>query len=154
MVSIPTFRRLPSLATVSSVPVRYYFFLCVWALGRLAWFPCSASTSLVYLPLSFLQFVTPFPSLGALLPRSNLRYTTQRGLPLGRVSYWLASWHSSFTGLRMPSVLFSMSPSSFFSSAPFPVDGPLGFPFLMGLLSFWWPFSSLLLGLVLGFLGG
>ena len=46
-----------------------------------------------------------------------------------------------------------MSPSSFFSSAPFPVDGPLGFPFLMGLLSFWWPFSSLLLGLVLGFLG-
>ena len=39
-------------------------------------FPSSLSTSLVYLPLSFLQFVTSFPSLGALLTRSNLRYTT------------------------------------------------------------------------------
>ena len=38
--------------------------------------PSSSSTSLVYLPLSFLQFVTSFPSLGALLTRSNLRYTT------------------------------------------------------------------------------
>ena len=50
-------------------------------------FPCSASTSLVYLPLSFLQFVTSFPSLGTLLTRLNLRYTTRQGLPLGRVSY-------------------------------------------------------------------
>ena len=53
-------------------------------------FPCSASTSLVYLPLSFLQFVTSFPSLGTLLTRLNLRYTTRQGLPLGRVSYWFS----------------------------------------------------------------
>ena len=92
MVYIPMFRCLPSLATVSSVPVRSYFFLFVWALGRLAWFPCSASPSLVNIPLSFLQVVTSFPSLGALLTLSNLRYTTRRGLTLGRVSYWLTSW--------------------------------------------------------------
>ena len=93
IVYITTFRCLLSLATVSFVPVRSYFFLFVWAIGRLAWFPCSASPSLVYIPLSFLQVVSSFPSLGALLTRSNLRYTTRRGLPLGRVSYWLASWH-------------------------------------------------------------
>ena len=92
MVYIPVFRCLPSLGTVSSVPVRSYFFLFVWALGRLAWFPCPASPSLVSIPLSFLQVVSSCPSLGALLTRSNLRYTTRRGLPLGRVSYWLASW--------------------------------------------------------------
>ena len=51
MVCIPTFRCLPSLTTVSSVPVRSYFFLFVWALGRLAWFPCSASPCLVSIPL-------------------------------------------------------------------------------------------------------
>ena len=88
------------LATVSAVPVRSYFFLFVWALGRLAWFPCSASPSLVCIPLSFLQVVSSFPSLGALLTRSNLRYTTRRGLPLGRVSYWLASW--SFVVVPIP----------------------------------------------------
>ena len=106
-------------------------------------FPCSASSSLVYLPLSFLQFVTSFPSLGALLTWSNLRYTMRLGLPLGRVSYWFSLLALLVHCLRTPSVLFSMSPSSFFSSAPFPVDGPLGFPFLMGLLSFWWPFGFL-----------
>ena len=67
-------------------------FLFVWALGRLAWFPCPASPSLVSIPLSFLQVVSSCPSLGALLTRSNLRYTPRRGLPLGRVSFWLASW--------------------------------------------------------------
>ena len=87
MVYIPTFRCLPSLAAVSSVPVRSYFFLFVWALGCLAWFPCSASPSLVYIPLSFLQVVSSFLSLGALLTLSNLRFTTRWGLPLGRVSF-------------------------------------------------------------------
>ena len=53
-------------------------------------FPSTLSTSLVYIPLSFLQFVTSFPSLGALLTRSNLRYTTRRDLPLGRVSSWFS----------------------------------------------------------------
>ena len=66
--------------------------LFVWALGRLAWFPCPASPYLVSIPLSFLQVVSSCPSLGALLTRSTLRYTTRRGLPLGRVSLWLASW--------------------------------------------------------------
>ena len=73
-------------------PVRSYFFLFVWALGRLAWFPCPASPSLVSIPLSFLQVVSSCPSLGALLTRSNLCYTTRRGLPLGRVSFSFASW--------------------------------------------------------------
>ena len=109
-----------------------------------AWSACRVFQALRLLPwftflsLSF-SFVTSFPSLGALLTRSNLHYTPRRGLPLGRVSSCLASLHSSFTGLRTPSVLFSMSLSSFFSSVPFPVDGPLGFPFFMGLLSFCGP---------------
>ena len=76
MVYIPTFRCLPSLATVSSVPVRSYVFLFVWALGRLAWFPCPASPYLLSIPLSFLQVVSSCPSLGALLSWLNLRYTT------------------------------------------------------------------------------
>ena len=60
------------------------------------------STCLVFLPcvslLGFHSFLFPsghlFMSfLGALLTRSNLLYTTRRGLPLGRVSFWLASWN-------------------------------------------------------------
>ena len=110
MVSIPTFRHLPSLATVSSVPVRYYFFLCVWALGRLAWF----SMLCVY----FLGLHSSlFPSVRHFLSffrrssdsvESPLHYAT--GSPLWAESaIGLASWHSSFTGLRTPSVLFSVS---------------------------------------------
>ena len=105
--SIRTFRRLPSLAAVSSVPVRSSFFLCVCGIGRLAWlFPALPLLSLVYLPhsLSF-RFVTSLHSLGALLTRSHLRFPPRRGLPLGRVRSCLASLHSSFASLRTPSDL-------------------------------------------------
>ena len=63
LVSIRAFRRLPSLATVSSVPVRYSFFLCVCELGRLAWFfqALRLLPWFTFLSLSF-SFVTSFPS--------------------------------------------------------------------------------------------
>ena len=70
------------------------FLSLVWTLHRLAWvFSCPASPYLVSISLSFLQVVSSCPSLGALLTRSNLRSTTRRGLPLGRVSFWFASWN-------------------------------------------------------------
>ena len=68
-----------------SLPFQYVI-LSFSVYGRLVGlpgFPSSLSASLVYLPLSFLQLVTSFPSLGALLTQSNLRYSTRRGLPLG-----------------------------------------------------------------------
>ena len=58
-----------------------------------------------FLSLSF-RFVTSLHSLGTLLTRSHLRFPPRRGLPLGRVSSYLASLHSSFAGLRTPSDLF------------------------------------------------
>ena len=58
--SIRAFRCLPSLATVSSVPVHYSFFPDVCGIGRLAWlFHSLHLLSMVYLPLSFLP-VRPF----------------------------------------------------------------------------------------------
>ena len=69
------------------------FLSLVWALRRLAWFSCPASPYLVSISLSFLQVVSSCPSLGAFLTLSNLRSTTRRGLPLGRVSFWFASWN-------------------------------------------------------------
>ena len=98
-------------------------------------FPCSASTSLVYLPLSFLQFVTSFLSLGALLTRSHLRYTTRRGLPLGRVSYWfsllalLVHWSShalrSFLYVSILLLLFRSFSSRWSIGVPIPHGSPL-----------------------------
>ena len=59
--SIRKFRRLPSLATVASVPVRYSFFLCV-GLGRLAClFLTLPLLSLVYLPLSLFTSGSSLP---------------------------------------------------------------------------------------------
>ena len=59
--SLRTFRRLPSLATVSSVPMSFSFFLCVCGIGRLALlFHTLPLLSMVSLPLSFLP-VRHFP---------------------------------------------------------------------------------------------
>ena len=136
MVYIPSFRCLPSLATVSSVPVRSYFFLFVWALGRLAWFPCPASPYLVSIPLSFLQVVSSCPSLGALLTWSNLRYTTRLGLPLGRVSFWLASWRFMMVPIPHGSPLLLVA---LLLVPPRSCAGvSLAFDFLLGSFPFTW----------------
>ena len=101
--SIRAFRRLPSLATVSSVPVHYSFFLYVCGFGRLAWlFHSLILLSMVYFPLFPSGSSLPFSSLGALLTRSTLRFTPRRGLPLGRIRSCLASLHSSFASLSLP----------------------------------------------------
>ena len=98
------FRRLPSLAAVSSVPVRSSSFSVRVALvGLPGFFHALHLLSLVYLPLSLsFRFVTSLHSLGALLTQSHLRFTPRRGLPLGRVCSCLASFHSSFASLRRP----------------------------------------------------
>ena len=127
--------------------------VCVCAWSACLAFPRSSSAFLGLLSSLSFRLVTSFPSLGALLTRSNLRYTLRRCLPLGRVSYCLASFHSSFAGLRTPSVLFSMSPSSCFSSTPFTVCGLFWLPFPRGSSLLLVAVSSFPIGLVLGFLG-
>ena len=59
----------------------------------------------------------------SLLPRSNLRFPPRWG-PLGRVSCCLASLHSSFACPSPTCRTFSMSASSCFYTALFPVCGP------------------------------
>ena len=53
-----------------------------------AWSACLVFQALCLLP--WFPFLSSFSSLGALPTRSNLRYTTRRGLPLGRVSSWFS----------------------------------------------------------------
>ena len=112
LLSLP-FQRFPLLSVLGAWSACLVFRLFVSFLG---------------LPSSLLlQFVTSFPSFGALLTLLNLRFTTRRSLPLGRVCFW-------FNLLARPvHWSFLCSPSS---SAP-STGGPFGFPFLLGLLSFW-----------------
>ena len=106
MVCIPTFQ---------CAPISFFLY------GRLVDLPGFPALRLLGFHSSFLQVVSSCPSFGALLTRSNLRYTPRRGLPLGRVSFCLAYW------------LFILVPL------------PHGSPLLL------WPFSSFHLGLALGF---
>ena len=112
-VSVPCCFHLP-LSCLQSLllwSTSHHFDVCLlWLLSLpfqcapISFFGVGASSiCLVFLPcvsllgfhfsLSLLQVVSSCPSLGALLTRSNLRSTTRRGLPLGRVSFWFASWN-------------------------------------------------------------
>ena len=99
------FQSLPSLGTVSSVPMRCSFFLWVCGISLLAlpfplflycsWFP--------FLFLSFL-FITSLLFLGALLTLSHLRFPPRRGPPFGPSQFLFGLFalllvHSSFAHL-------------------------------------------------------
>ena len=122
------------LPCLLSLPFQCYPLLTVFG----SWSACLVLrlfVSFLDLPSSLLlPFVASFPSFGALLTQSNLRFTTRRGLPLGRVCFWFTSWRAPFTGLACLAFfsLFSVILLLLRSLHRWSVR----VPFLLGLLSF------------------
>ena len=127
-IRLPCCRRLALPAPVSTSfcwlgfflsgwsPLCSFFLTFLWLFHLGVW--SLLSLSLLFLSFLWLLWVSLF-WLGRI--SSSLRVGV---LPLGRVSSCLASLHSSFACLSPTCRSFSMSASSYFYTAPFPVCGP------------------------------